>query len=205
MPNSPIVPWLLTEDAAPQITERIEVDGHAIEIPILGSVSVDEARYLTHYNEKYGLSNTALIPMASAVYTLLLLRFGGAVWVNDELAPIRGTLPSFEDVMSYGTPRRMLPSALISQVFMFFMDEFSSNLGNERTALAAERDGQEKARKAMSRLTGAISTGNSSATTQDIPDSQDLPSDDAPSTSSPKRSKATKLNGSEASTMTAVA
>ena len=205
MPSSPIVPWLLTEDAAPQLVERIEVDGHAIEIPILGSVSVDEARYLTYYNEKYSLSNTALIPMATAVYTLLLLRFGGAVWVGDELAPIRGTLPSFDEVMSYGTPRRMLPSALISQVFMFFMDEFSSNLGNERTALAAEREAQARAKAAQSRLTGAISTGDSSNTTPATPDSLGLPLDDAPSTSSRKPSKATKTNDSELLTMTAVA
>lgn len=205
MPSSPIVPWLLTEESAPQLVERIEVDGHAIEIPILGSVSVDEARYLTHYNEKYGLSNTALIPMATAVYTLLLLRFGGAVWVNDELSPIRGTLPSFDEVMSYGEPRRMLPSSLISQVFMFFMDEFSSNLGNERTALAAEREAQARARKAMKQLTGAISTGDSSNTTQAIPDSLVLPLDDAQSTSSRKPSKATKTNDLELSTMTAVA
>ena len=205
MPSSPIVPWLLTEEAAPQLKERIEVDGHAIEIPILGSVSVDEARYLTYYNDKYGLSNTALIPMATAVYTLLLLRFGGAVWVNDELAPIRGTLPSFDEVMSYGEPRRMLPSALISQVFMFFIDEFRSNLGNERTALAAEREAQAQAKVAQSRLTGAISTGDSSNTTQGTPDSLGLPSDDAQSTSSRKPSKATKTNDLELSTMTAVA
>ena len=205
MPSSPIVPWLLTEEAAPQLTERIEVDGHAIEIPILGSVSVDEARYLTYYNEKYGLSNTALIPMATAVYTLLLLRFGGAVWTGEALAAVRGSLPSFEEVMSYGNPRRMLPSALISLVFMFFMDEFSSNLGNERTALAAEREGQEKAKKAMNQLTGAISTGGSNDTTQDTPDSQEPTSDDAPSTLSQKRSKATKTSDLELSTMTAVA
>lgn len=205
MPSSPIVPWQLTEEAAPPLVERIEVDGHAIDIPILGSVSVDEARYLTYYNEKYSLSNTALIPMATAVYTLLLLRFGGAVWTGEELAAIRGSLPTFEEVMSYGTPRRLLPSALISQVFMFFMDEFSSNLGNERTALAAEREAQGRAKGAQSQLIGAISTGDSNNIIQDTPDSLDLPLDDAPSTLSPKRSKATKTNDLELSTMTAVA
>lgn len=203
--NSPIVPWLLPESEPPVINERIEVDGHAIEIPVLGSVTVDEARYLEHYNGKHGLGNTSLMPMAEAVYSLLLLRFGVAAWTGKELVAIRGKLPTFDETMAYGTPRRMLPAELVSQVYSFFIDEFSANLGKPRTALAAEREAQQKARDEMSQLTGQDSTGDASNTTQGIPDSQGSPLDDAPSTSSPRRSKATKTNGSSESTMTAAA
>jgi len=205
MPNLPIVPWQLPEESEAPITERIEVEGIAIEIPILGSVSVDEARYLSWYNGEHGLSNTALIPMAEAVYALLLLRFGIALWKGEKLVAVRGGLPTFDEVMSYGTPRKMFPSALISQIFMFFMDEFSSNLGNDRTALDAEREGYQTFQAARNQLIGSISTGNSSNTIPTTPDSPDAPLDDAPSTSLGRPSKATKLKDSSASTMTAVA
>jgi len=207
MPNSNIVPWQLPEDNENEtpIAERIEVEGIAIEIPILGSVSVDEARYLSWYNEKYSLANTALMPMTEAVYSLLLLRFGLALWKEDKLVSVRGQLPTLEEVMSYGTPRKMFPSALISQLFMFFMDEFSSNLGNERSALAAEREGYRMSQENRKKQTGLDSTGNSSNTTPPTLDSQAVPLVDAPSTSSAKPSKATRKNASGELTMTAVA
>ena len=203
--NSPIVPWLLPESEPPVINERIEVDGHAIEIPVLGSVTVDEARYLEHYNGKHGLGNTSLMPMTEAVYSLLLLRFGSAAWTGKELVAIRGKLPTFDETMTYGNPRRMLPAELVSQVYSFFIDEFSANLGKPRTALAAEREAQAKARAEMNPPTGQGFTGDSNCTTHSRPSSQDVHLDDAPSTSSPRRSKATKTNGSSESTMTTAA
>jgi hypothetical protein len=205
MPSLPIVPWQLPEENEAPITERIEVEGIAIEIPILGSVSVDEARYLAWYNEQYGLANTALIPMTEAVYSLLLLRFGIAGWKGDKLVALKGSLPSLDEVMCYGTPRKMFPSALISQVFMFFMDEFSSNLGNDRTALAAEREGYRLQREGKNPPTGSASTGNSSSTTLTTLDSQAEPLDNAPSTSLGKPSRATKKNDSDALTTTVAA
>jgi hypothetical protein len=199
------VPWLLPEENAPDIVERIEVDGKAIEIPIYGSVSVDEARFLEHHNATHGLGNTSLMPMANAVYSLLLLRFGGAAWTGKELVAIKGKLPTFEETMTYGDPKRMLPAELISQVYMFFVDEFSANLGKPRTALDAERAAQMKEREQQSKPIGAGSTGDASNTTQATPDSLEQPLDDAPSTSSVKRSRPTKMSDSSESTMTAAA
>jgi hypothetical protein len=204
MPNSPIVPWLLPDDDAPEIIERIEVEGKAIKIPVYGSVSVDEARYLEHYNATHGLGNTSLMPMAEAVYSLLLLRFGGAAWTGKELVAIKGKLPTFEETMTYGDPRRMLPAELISQVYMFFVDEFSANLGKPRTALDAEREAQ-RASRSQSLPTGAGSTGDASNTIQTTPDLQGQLLVDAPSTSSQKRSRSTKTSDSSESTMTAAA
>lgn len=205
MPNLPIVPWLLPENEPPVIVERIEVNDHAIEIPVLGSVSVDEARYLEHYNATHGLGNTSLMPMAEAVYSLLLLRFGVAAWTGKELVAIKGKLPTFEETMAYGNPRRMLPAELMSQVYSFFIDEFSANLGKPRTALDAEREAQLKARAVMNQPTGPGSTGDASSTTQGTPDLQELPLENAPSTSSPKRSRPTKTSDSSESTMTTAA
>lgn len=203
MPKNPIVPWQLADEITPSV-ERIEAEGHAIELPVLGSVTVDEARYLEYYNEKHGLSNMALIPVSQAVYSLLLLRFGGAVWMGDHLAgaridlgagnadsKLRVKVPSFEDVMCYGKPPRMLPFSLVQQVFAFFLDEFTSNLGKPRTALTAVRqpDPEDETQD------GKTSTGNSSDI---IPvESSEVSSSDEPqSTSSTKRSQPTKTTTS---------
>lgn len=161
MAKTQIVPWLLpTDDAAPAV-ERIEVSGIAIEIPVLGSVTVDEARYLEWHNEHHGLGGTALMPTATAVYHLLLLRFGVAAWSGEELVRIGDELPTFDQTMSHGTPARMMPADLITQVYAFFLDEFMANLGKPRTALTEERERQAHA----VRTTGQISTGDSSDTT----------------------------------------
>jgi hypothetical protein len=199
MPKNPIVPWQLADEIAPSV-ERIEAEGHAIEIPVLGSVTVDEARYLEYYNEKHGLSNMALIPVSQAVYSLLLLRFGGAVWMHDALAPTSGALPTFDEVMCYGSPARMLPFSLVQQVFAFFLDEFTSNLGKPRTALMTVRqpDPEDEPQD------GKTSTGNSSDTTP-VESSEGSSSDEPQSTSSTKRSQPTKTttSGSKADAIAA--
>jgi hypothetical protein len=214
MPKNPIVPWQLADEIAPSV-ERIEAEGHAIELPVLGSVTVDEARYLEYYNEKHGLSNMALIPVSQAVYSLLLLRFGGAVWMGDHLAgaridlgagnadsKLRVKVPSFEDVMCYGKPARMLPFSLVQQVFAFFLDEFTSNLGKPRTALTAVR--QPDPDPEDDSQDGKTSTGNSSDITP-AENSEVSSSDEPQSTSSTKRSQPTKTttSGSKADAIAA--
>ena len=160
MAKNQIVPWQLPDEVAPSI-ERIEVSGCAIEIPVLGSVIVDEARYLEWHNDKHGLGGTALMPTATAVYSLLMLRFGIAAWTGEELVAIADELPTFEQTMTYGNPARLLPADLITQVYAFFLDEFMANLGKPPTALTEERARQAHAAKTI----GQTSTGDSSDTT----------------------------------------
>ncbi|MEM9116949.1 MAG: hypothetical protein AAGD09_03595 [Cyanobacteria bacterium P01_F01_bin.56] len=180
-----VVPWHLPEKEAPELIEEITHEGYSIPIPIYGSVTPDEARWLEFRQRTKGLTDTGLVSISDTVYGLLLLRFKIAVFSGEGLTPLKGKLPTFAEVMCEGDPPLMLPSPLIQKVYFFFIDELNECLGEQRGALTAVL-------KAEAEKAGQTTTGDSSSTTPATPVLPALPSDNAPSTLLDKPSRPTK-------------
>jgi hypothetical protein len=196
MSDSPLLPWIAEPGKVP-LTETLTdpVSEASITLPRLNGLTVNEVMFLNWAAENLpnlnkGLSNapSVVTELTQFCHSFLCLRLEKADWNVDQLVfegqPLK---PSQTLKMADG---RSIPLYLMYLIYGFAVDEESRWLGkSEPRMLAAVRD---VIAQSIGNESGEASTGNSSESSQDIPDLVGVPLAVAPSTSSTPRSKASK-------------